>query len=63
MGLVHVGGSVRDLLTLNQQAPMPLTLVAGAGFVPDSEHSPFTVARWANTQASYGTKKMQYAGP
>ena len=34
---------------------MQIQLVAGAGFVPDSEHWPVIVTRWTYSPAGHGT--------
>ena len=61
--MAELQGNVQGLLSLDQEAPVCLSMVAGAGFVPDSERRRLIVANWIYVSASHGMNKMQYVGP
>ena len=61
--MAELQGNVQGLLSLDQEAPVWLSMVAGAGFVPDSERRRLIVANWIYVSASHGMNKMQYVGP
>ena len=58
-----VQGNTQGLPALDQEALSAVNLVAGAGFVPDSERRRLIVANWIYVSASHGMNKMQYVGP